>query len=219
VIVIILILGIVYFTHFSITPTDTRIIQVLEENRDDLLSVVGVVGAGIARDENNHIIGIAVYVDDEIAPTQQLPGKLGDFDVFVKRISEVSDFEKERMILRNAVYQLLNVTTDKTVYHQNDNMTITVKNDSNETLTFGNSVYGLFFQKWNGGSWKFYTGVIGLEVLTYLDQKETADVNYRLGDQIDNPFPTGKYRVVSTGWLDNNGQTLSVWGYAEFTVE
>lgn len=154
-IVLVLIFGIVYFTHFGITPTDTMMIRVLEENRDDLLNVVGVVGAGIARDETNHIIGIAVYVDDEIAPTQQLPGKLGEFDVFIKRISEVSNFEKERMILRNPLYQLLNVATDKTVYHQNENMLITVKNYSNETLTFGNSVYDLFFQKWNGDSWQF----------------------------------------------------------------
>lgn len=81
--VIILILG-WCLTHFGITPTDTRIIRVFEESRDDLLSVVGVVGAVIARDQKNHIIGIAVYVNDDFASTRQLPGKLGEFDVSVK---------------------------------------------------------------------------------------------------------------------------------------
>lgn len=30
---------------------------------------------------------------------QRVPSKLGEFDVFIKRISEASGFEKERMII------------------------------------------------------------------------------------------------------------------------
>lgn len=218
VLVVLVIAGIVYVTQISIIPTDVKIVEILEENKENLLSVDGVVGAGIARDEDNHIIGIAVYVEDNEADTQQIPSKLGEFKVFIKKISEASEFEKERMII-NPRYHLLNVTTDKSVYQQNDNITITVKNLSNETVTFGNSAYDLFFEKWNGVSWEVYTGVIGLEVITYLNPEEIGEIGYKLGGQTDKPFPQGKYRVISEGWLDHNGKIVYVWGYAEFAVE
>lgn len=114
---------------------------------------------------------------------------------------------------------LLNVTMDKGVYHQNDNVIITVKNESNETLKFGDSVYNLFFEKWNGVSWEPYTGLIGLEVITPLNPEEAAEIRYRLGEQTDKPFPVGRYRVTSKGWFDHIGEITRVWGYAEFTVE
>jgi len=211
--------GIVCVTQIGITPTDTKIFQILHENKENLLSIDGVVGAGIARDEDNHIIGIAVYVEDNVTDTQEIPDKLDEFDVFIKRIGEASEFEKERMIIRSTRYRLLNVTTDKIVYQQNDNIVVTIKSKSNETVVFGNSVYDLFFEKWNGVSWEFYTGVIGVEVITYLYPEEIAEVDYLLGGQTDKPFPSGRYRVVSCGWLDHNGEIVYVWGYAEFTVE
>lgn len=114
---------------------------------------------------------------------------------------------------------LLNVTMDKGVYHQNDNVIITVKNESNETLKFGDSVYNLFFEKWNGVSWEPYTGLIGLEVITLLNPEEAAEIRYRLGEQTDKPFPVGRYRVTSKGWFDHIGEITWVWGYAEFTAE
>ncbi|MFQ6075508.1 MAG: hypothetical protein ACE5Z5_05165 [Candidatus Bathyarchaeia archaeon] len=217
---VLVIAGIVYATPIGITtPTDTKIVRILEENKENLLSIDGVVGAGIARDADNHIIGIAVYVEDDVTKIQGIPSELGEFKVFVKRISEASEFEKERMIVRNPRYHTLNVTTDKSVYHQNDNITITVRNVSNETVAFGNSAYDLFFEKWNGVSWEFYTGVVGLEVITYLNPEETAEVHYELGGQTDKPFPAGKYQVISMGWLDHNGEIAHVWGCTEFTVE
>ena len=82
-------------------PTDTKIVKILEENKDDLLNIDGVIGAGIARNEsNNYIIGIAVYVEDNMTNVQEIPSELGGFKVFIKRISEASEFEKENMIIR-----------------------------------------------------------------------------------------------------------------------
>lgn len=163
--------------------------------------------AWIARDENNHIIGIAVYVDN-VADIQEIPSMLGEFKVYIKGIDGISDFEKEKMILKNTYYQLLNVTTDKTLYQENDNIAITVENLSNDTFTFGNSVYDLYFEKWNGESWEFYTGVIGLEVITYLNPEEIAEVSYQMGGQTDKPFFPGKYRAISIGWIDHNGEPI-----------
>lgn len=115
---------------------------------------------------------------------------------------------------------LLNVTiNNKSVCHQDDNVIITVKNESNETLTFGDSAYNLFFEKWNGVSWEPYTGVIGLEVITLLNPEEVAEIRYKLGEQTDKPFPVGKYLVTSKGWFDHIGEITWVWGYAEFAVE
>lgn len=77
--------GIYYFTRISFIPTDTKIVQTLESNKKFLLGVEGVIGAGIARDKDNHIIGIAVYVEDNIIDTQKIPAELGEFRVFIKR--------------------------------------------------------------------------------------------------------------------------------------
>jgi len=88
-------------SQFDIEPTDTKIVKILEENKDDLLSINGVIGAGIARNEsNNYIIGIAVYVEDNMTNVEEIPSELGGFKVFTKRISEASEFEKENMIIR-----------------------------------------------------------------------------------------------------------------------
>ena len=92
--------GIVFVTRIGIRPTDTKIIDILDVNREELLGIDGVVGAGIARDEDNHIIGIAVYVEDGVTEIGKIPTKLGEFQVFVRRISEASEFEKEKMIIR-----------------------------------------------------------------------------------------------------------------------
>lgn len=92
--------GIVFVTRIGIRPTDIKIIDILDVNREELLSIDGVVGAGIARDEDNHIIGIAIYVEDDVTELSKIPTKLGEFQVFTKRISEASEFEKEKMIIR-----------------------------------------------------------------------------------------------------------------------
>ncbi len=84
-----------------IIPTDTKIVDTFFENEAYLLGIDGVIGAGIARNEsNNYIIGIAVYVEDNMTDVQQTPNELGGFQVFIKRISETSEFEKEQMIIR-----------------------------------------------------------------------------------------------------------------------
>lgn len=89
-----------------IVPTDVKMYRALDENKDFLLSIDGVVGAGIARNSsNNHILGIAVYVEDSITDVQKIPDKIGEFTVFIKRISEISEFEKEHMIIRREDFQ------------------------------------------------------------------------------------------------------------------
>jgi len=215
---VLLLIGISYVSLIGITPTDTKIIDLLHENEETLLGVVGVVGSGIARDENNHLIGIAVYMEGNLTDLQHLPRALGEFTVYIKELTEASEFEKERMIIYNKYYNLLSVTTDEASYQQNDDVTITVKNESNETFTFGNSVYNLYFERWNGSFWESYAGIIGLEVITYLMPGEPGEIAYELGWQTDTPFPSGTYRVVSTGWIDQNGRAIRVWGNTEFTV-
>jgi hypothetical protein len=91
------------FTMLSlnpIIPTDAKIYDTVNENKDLLLNISSVVGAGIARNStDNHILGIAVYIADNATDTQDIPQTLGDFTVIVKRISEASESEKEHMII------------------------------------------------------------------------------------------------------------------------
>ncbi len=100
ILVVLVIAGIVFVTQLGITPTDTKIVQILDKNKENLLSIDGIIGAGIARDEDNHIIGIAVYVEDNTPNVQKIPSKLGEFKVFIKRIGGASEFEKEKMVIR-----------------------------------------------------------------------------------------------------------------------
>jgi len=96
----IFLLSVILWMLNPIVPTDVKIDHTLDENKDFLLSIEGVIGAGIARNSsNNYIIGIAVCVEDNIADVQEIPDKLGEFTVFIKRISEISEFEKECMII------------------------------------------------------------------------------------------------------------------------
>jgi len=85
--------------QFNIKPTDGKIVETLEENRGKLLSILGVAGAGIARDANNHIVGVAIHLDDEIANSKEIPSRLGEFKVYIKRFEEASDFENLRLFL------------------------------------------------------------------------------------------------------------------------
>jgi hypothetical protein len=97
----IFVLSVMLWMLNPIVPTDIKIRNTLEENQDALFSFDGIIGAGIARNSsNNHIIGIAVYVEDNFTDVQQIPDKLGEFTVFIKRISEISEFEKEHMLIR-----------------------------------------------------------------------------------------------------------------------
>jgi len=94
-------LSVLLFAINPIVPTDIKIVQILEKNKDDLLGIDGVIGAGIARNEiDNSIIGIAVYVEDNMTNVQEIPSELDGFKLFVKRISQASEFEKENMIIR-----------------------------------------------------------------------------------------------------------------------
>jgi len=93
--------SVIGFLINPIVPTDTKIVDTLFENEDYLLGVDGVIGAGIARNEsNNYIIGIAVYIEDNMTNVQEIPSELGGFKIFVKRIGEASEFEKEKMVIR-----------------------------------------------------------------------------------------------------------------------
>jgi len=49
------------FTINPIVPIDVKIVQILEKNKNYLLGIEGVLGAGIARNQSdNSIVGIAV---------------------------------------------------------------------------------------------------------------------------------------------------------------
>lgn len=116
ILLVLVITGIVFVTQIGIKPRDTKIIDILHENEEDLLSIDGVVGAGIARDENNHIKGIAVYVEDYMTDVQKIPSKLGEFKVFVIKITEASEFEKERM----NIYRIYPKDVVKTIFDDSE---------------------------------------------------------------------------------------------------
>jgi len=100
--ILIVVASFIFFTLSDRTPTDTKIVDILYENEATLLNIEGVVGAGIARDEKNCIIGIAVYVEDSMTDFQRIPSKLDGFLVFIKKMSEATEFERGSMIIRKS---------------------------------------------------------------------------------------------------------------------
>jgi hypothetical protein len=78
-----------------IVPRDSQLIRTIDENKDLLSSINGVVAVGIARNStNNHIMGINVIVRDDMSSVQEIPKQLGDFTVYVKKISDTTEIDK-----------------------------------------------------------------------------------------------------------------------------
>lgn len=99
ILIVLVIIGTIYIIRIAVSPTDTRIVQVLQENEEFLLGIHGVVGAGIARDENNRTVGITVYVKDGMTEVQEIPNRLNGFNIYIKKMSEATEIEKEMMII------------------------------------------------------------------------------------------------------------------------
>lgn len=68
----------IFLIQFGITPQDTKIIKILELNKDKILNIEGVVGAGINMNKDNNIVGIVIYVEDNIQEIKRIPSKLYD---------------------------------------------------------------------------------------------------------------------------------------------
>ncbi len=103
ILVMLVISGFIYLNQIITTPTDTEIVVIILENKDKLLDIDGVIGAGIAKNENNATIGIAVYVEDGVVNTHLIPSKLNEYNVYVKEICETSEIENEEMIISSNV--------------------------------------------------------------------------------------------------------------------
>jgi len=112
----------------------------------------------------------------------------------------------------------LDVTTDKMVCREGENITVTIRNTLTQTVRFGSTAYGIAFEKWDKDKWVFHSSIYGAEVVVSLEPEQTKQITVTLSN-IDQPFTSGRYRVVSSGWTERDGQYTPVWGYAEFTIE
>jgi len=111
----------------------------------------------------------------------------------------------------------LKVTTDKTMYEEEDNVTVTIKNTTDQTVKFGSTAYGVSFDKWQEDRWMLHYSVAGAEVIVTLEPKKATQLTVEPSK--DRPFTPGQYRVVSTGWIEEDNSTLQVVGHSEFTVQ
>ena len=79
-------LSFVGFILFPIIPNDVRIYRTIQENSELLEGIDGVLAAGIGSDGTNHIVGINIYIDENMTNPQAVPGMLGDFPTILVRI-------------------------------------------------------------------------------------------------------------------------------------
>ena len=112
----------------------------------------------------------------------------------------------------------LEVTTDKTMYQEGDNMTITIRNASNQAVWFGSPAYGVSFEKWDKDKWVFHSSICGAEVIVNLEPEQTRQITVRLSN-IDQPFSCGEYRILSSGWTEQDNLHVQIWGCSEFIIE
>jgi len=76
----------------------------------------------------------------------------------------------------------------------------------------------LSFEKLEGDKWAFNSSVIGAEVIVKSEPEQTKRIIVRLSN-FDRPFTCGNCRVLSSGWTEQDGQYVQIWGYKEFAVE
>ena len=76
-----------------IIPADVQIARVIDENKDLLESIDGVLAAGFG--SNVHIDGINIYIDAGMVNIEAVPTQLGDFQVFLIRIDNSQPQSRE----------------------------------------------------------------------------------------------------------------------------
>jgi len=111
----------------------------------------------------------------------------------------------------------LKVVTDKSSYREGEKMTIMIRNLSDKKIFFGSTAYGVRFEKWNSEKWVFHSSIIGADVIVTLEPSQTKQITVELSNP-DQPFTAGKYRVLSNGWIEQDGKHIQVSGYSEFSI-
>jgi hypothetical protein len=104
----------------------------------------------------------------------------------------------------------LEVATDKTVYHEGENITVTVKNILNQTVF----VSGIRLSKWAEGKLTESLYTPTSMVLANLEPEQIAQGFF------PSTFSTpGSYWVICEGWIEQDEQIVYVWGYTSILVE
>ena len=86
------------FLMFPIVPADVRIYRTINENKDLLESIDGVLAAGIGDNDTGHIAGINVYIDANMTNVEEIPKQLGEYQVFLVRIDNTHPRDREGLI-------------------------------------------------------------------------------------------------------------------------
>jgi hypothetical protein len=86
------------FLLFPIVPTDVKIYRTINENKDLLESIDGVLAAGMGYNDTGHIAGINVYINANMTNVEDIPKQLGDYQVFLVRIDNTNPRDREGLI-------------------------------------------------------------------------------------------------------------------------
>lgn len=92
-----------------IIPADVQITRAIDENKDLLESIDGVLAAGFG--SNVHIDGINIYIDAGMTNIETVPTQLGDFQVFLIRIDNTQPHDREDYLWCSIELKLLPMET------------------------------------------------------------------------------------------------------------
>lgn len=94
--------------------------------------------------------------------------------------------------------EILAIGIDRNMYRPGETMIITIKNISNETIWFTNTVYNIVFERFNSiyNDWIYHTSPIAGQALVSISPNEEKQVKYIIDPEL---FPPGLYRVGTHG--------------------
>lgn len=140
--------------------------------------------------------------------TVVMPNQTGTYEVdlsitlygwlFSKEYEWRYELAAEAFAHKTSLEECFSLTTNKETYRQDDIMTITIENISNETIWFTDGAYNIFFERFTGVDWEFHTAPVAIAVMTPLEAGETAQLTWPL-DAPGQEFPAGRYRVGTHG--------------------
>ncbi|MGE5188062.1 MAG: hypothetical protein ACM3JE_03440 [Betaproteobacteria bacterium] len=95
-----------------IIPADVQIARTIDENKNLLESIDGVLAAGFG--SNVHIDGINIYIDAGMTNIEAVPTQLGDFQVFLIRIDNTQPHDREDFLWCSTELKILPMETPGT---------------------------------------------------------------------------------------------------------
>jgi hypothetical protein len=105
---------------------------------------------------------------------------------------------------------------ERKIYQPGDEMRVTFRNLSDESIDFPHEKFGLEFEKWSGTAWVEYLGIGRAAVFSSIDPHTEILLVLKLTRGKED-FSPGRYRLITEAGLSERGEIIQA--SAEFEVQ